>query len=140
MVALLRLGEARRNQRAAFADARTDSDIEIGVEVRNDAGGWRHPLAFNRRGRNDFGPMMVHDSVLQVSVDNDETLVIDWRPINQGRSVPEQLRQTSLQQVTQNQALRELHKFFGSERYLYLTPKHWAPVLWGAIFSTAFAI
>lgn len=103
--------------------ARTDSDIEIDVEVRNDAGGWRYLLAFNRRGRDDFVPVVVREGVFHVSANGDEISVIDSRPNDQDRSDPEQLRQTALQQVTQNKAFRELHEFFGSVSYLHLVPQ-----------------
>lgn len=103
--------------------ARTSTDIEIDVEVRNSSGGWRYVLSFNRRGKDDFLPEVVQERVFRVAADGDETPVIEPRPNAQDRADPEQLRQTALQQVTQNKGFRELHEFFGSVSYLHLVPQ-----------------
>lgn len=103
--------------------ARTDNDIEIDVEVRDGDGGWRYVLAFNRRAKDDFVPVVVHERVFRIDANGAETPAIRPRPNEQDASDPEQLRQTALQQVTQNKAFRALHEFFGSISYLHLVPQ-----------------
>lgn len=103
--------------------ARIDSDVEIDAEIRNGAGGWRYVLAFNRRGKDDMAAVIVKEAVYRVAADGSETPVISARPNNLDRADPEQLRQTALQQVTQNKDFRELHEFFGGVSYLHLVPQ-----------------
>lgn len=103
--------------------ARADSDVEIDAEIRNGAGGWRYVLAFNRRGKDDMAAVIVKEAVYRVAADGSETPVIAARPNNHDRDDPELLRQTALQQVTQNKDFRDLHQFFGSVSYLHLVPQ-----------------
>ena len=102
--------------------ARKEPEIEIDVEVFDGNAGWRYLLAFDHRGKEDFVPLVVRERVWQIAADGRQTAVIS-RPNANDEKDPEQLRQTALQQVTQNQSFRPLWEFFGTVRYLHLVPQ-----------------
>lgn len=103
--------------------ARAETNIEIDVEVGNGSSGWRYVLAFNRRGRDDTVPEILQEAVYKIAENGEETPVMIPRPNSQDLQDPEQLRQTALQQVTQNRAFRDIHEFFSSVSYLHLVPQ-----------------
>jgi predicted ATPase len=103
--------------------ARKTPAIEVDVEVTNASGGWRYQLEFDRRGKDDFMPEVRRETVQLLGAEGTHIETVLSRPDTADHDDPERLRQTALQQVTQNQKFRELWEFFGTVRYLHLVPQ-----------------
>jgi predicted ATPase len=102
--------------------ARQTPAVEVDVEVVNGNGGWRYVLAFDRLGKDDFAPIVKRETVFRIDESGGQNVLLD-RPDRPDAEDSDRLRQTALQQVTQNQAFRELWTFFGTVRYLHVVPQ-----------------
>lgn len=97
--------------------ARRHSDIEVGVELRDDEdGAWTYELAFNQD--NQRHPVLRTERVLRNGG------LISERPDREDRSDAARLTQTHLEQMNVNYLpFRDLTGFFASIRYLHIVPQ-----------------
>ena len=102
--------------------ARRPSDIEIHVEISSPQDSlWTYTLQFNQGKQHR--PVIQKERVMRRNPETGEWITLLDRPTEEDRRDPERLTQTHLEQVTMNQAFRELAEFFASVRYLHLVPQ-----------------
>ncbi len=96
--------------------ARRYSDIEIGVELRDEKdSSWTYELAFNQD--NQRRPVVRTERVFR----NGDVILM--RPDSEDRRDAARLTQTHLEQVNVNLPFRDLTAFFASIRYLHIVPQ-----------------
>jgi predicted ATPase len=103
--------------------ARQRTAVEIKMEVREGAGdGWRYQLSFTHSAPGSPIPLVERESVYRLHADGGEQEKLS-RPDAADKADRQRLTQTALQQVTANQAFRELADFFRSISYLHIVPQ-----------------
>ena len=97
--------------------ARRHPDVELTVELAEEGEeiAWKYEIAFHQD--NQRRPRIRTERVSRGS-----RALVD-RPNKEDAADPERLTQTYLEQVSVNQAFRDLAVFFGSIRYLHLVPQ-----------------
>ena len=97
--------------------ARRYPDVEMDVELEEEGEGaaWKYEIAFHQD--NQRRPRIRTERVSRGS-----DLLVD-RPNKEDAADPARLTQTYLEQVSVNQAFRDLAVFFSSIRYLHLVPQ-----------------
>lgn len=96
--------------------ARRHSNIEVGVELRDDEdGAWTYELVFNQDKQRN--PVLRTERVLRNGG------LISERPDREDRSDAQRLTQTHLEQVNVNLPFRDLTGFFASIGYLHIVPQ-----------------
>ncbi len=91
-------------------------DIEVGVGSTEEPTLWSYVLHFTKQPKTER-PKIVREEVRHKGD------LIAARPDSEDAADPERLTQTYLQQVSRNQAYRELADFLGSIRYRHLVPQ-----------------
>jgi len=100
--------------------ARSNSTIEIAVDVVIAESTWRYELAFTHRTLQNPVPVISREKVSKLTQQRSE--IILERPDAEDRVDAERLRQTAIQQVTANQKFRELAEFFRNVSYIHVVP------------------
>jgi len=97
--------------------ARASPDVLVRVRVGTDEAPhtWEYEISFGQLAKD---PVRLKSE----RVTRDGALVVE-RPTDEDRADPERLRQTSLEQLSANQAFRGLAGFFASTQYLHLIPQ-----------------
>ncbi len=107
--------------------ARRYSDIEIAVRVaRSDSEApedyiWQYELVFNQDNRRRA--VIQREKVTWRDPHTGKERSFLERPTSEDTADPERLTQTHLEQITMNQAFRELASFFASVQYLHIVPQ-----------------
>lgn len=103
--------------------ARQDTDVMVKVVVKDANGaGWRYELAFTHDSVPNPRPVVVRELVDRLEAGGAEQRELA-RPDEHDHRDKERLTQTAIQQVTANQAFRELADFLRSVSYLHLVPQ-----------------
>lgn len=97
--------------------ARRYPDVEMTVELEEEGEGtpWKYEIAFHQDNQR-------RPRIRTERVSHDRKALVK-RPNKQDSADPERLTQTYLEQVSVNQAFRDLAVFFSSIRYLHLVPQ-----------------
>ncbi|QCQ21774.1 AAA family ATPase [Desulfoglaeba alkanexedens] len=95
--------------------ARRNSNITLGVVVRNGAEEWEYELSFNQDKQR-------RAAVRSERVRRGDDILLS-RPTDEDEKDPARLTQTYLEQVNVNQPFRALATFFASIRYLHIVPQ-----------------
>ena len=97
--------------------ARRHPDVELTVELEEEGEGtaWKYEIAFHQDNQR-------RPRIRKERVSRGGQALVD-RPNKEDAADPERLTQTYLEQVSVNQAFRDLAVFFGSIRYLHLVPQ-----------------
>lgn len=107
--------------------ARSNPDIAIHVEVSSTDDGlprWRYELGFGSTSAKDDSPAIRREAVFAwQSASASFQLVRPARPDTHDQADPVRLRQTLIQQTSENKDFRELAEFFESVHYLHLVPQ-----------------
>jgi predicted ATPase len=100
--------------------ARRHSDVEIEVELANEAGGetvWRYAIGIKQESRGNRKPLLTHERVWHQGRE------ILSRPDPDDNRDRLRLTETHLEQVSANSKFREVSQFFDSILYLHLVPQ-----------------
>ncbi len=107
--------------------ARNNPDIAIHVEVSSTEDGqprWRYELGFGTTSSKDDTPAVRREAIYRWSeVDASFVSMRQERPDRYDVDDPVRLRQTLIQQTSENKDFRELAEFFQSVHYLHLVPQ-----------------
>jgi predicted ATPase len=104
--------------------ARQQTAVEIKAVVKDSTGeGWRYELSFTHATAGSPAPLVEHEAVYRLNAQGNEEEKLSPRPDKADKADRQRLTQTALQQVTANQAFRELAAFFRSIAYLHIVPQ-----------------
>jgi predicted ATPase len=104
--------------------ARSNPDISIAVEVSDANSGerkWRYELSIGNSGTREETPAIRKEVIARF--EKDQWRNIRSRPEDADGNDPVRLRQTLIQQTSENKDFRELVEFFSSVHYLHLVPQ-----------------
>lgn len=106
--------------------ARNNPVISIEVDVADAASGrqcWKYEIAFTHAGGSDDTPVIRRERVMRYEDGEEVELPLLRRPDVDDQGDPQRLRQTAIQQLSENKEFRELAEFFRSVQYLHLVPQ-----------------
>lgn len=107
--------------------ARSKPDIAIAVEVSSTDDGlprWRYELGFGSTSSKDDSPAIRSEAVFSWDAASKSFQTLrPPRPDAEDQADPVRLRQTFIQQTSENKDFRELAEFFQSVHYLHLVPQ-----------------
>lgn len=106
--------------------ARNNPVISIEVDVADAASGrqcWKYEIAFTHAGGSDDTPVIRRERVMRYEDGKEVEPPLLHRPDVDDQGDPQRLRQTAIQQLSENKEFRELAEFFRSVQYLHLVPQ-----------------
>ncbi|GIV25480.1 MAG: chromosome segregation protein SMC [Bacteroidia bacterium] len=107
--------------------ARQYPDIEMAVRIAEAEADdpseflWHYELVFNQDSRRRA--VIKREKVVRRNPTTGKEEILLERPTHEDTADPERLTQTHLEQITMNQAFREVALFFASVRYLHIVPQ-----------------
>jgi predicted ATPase len=99
--------------------ARTESDVELEVELRNgsETATWKYAIGFTQQVRGHRQPILRFEKVWRGNV------LLLSRPDEPDKEDEVRLTQTHLEQINANSGFREIARFLESIKYLHLVPQ-----------------
>lgn len=106
--------------------ARSKPHISVAVELSDTASGkpvWRYELSFGSTMSGDDTPAIKKEAIHRFDSQHQSWKELRARPELEDKRDPVRLRQTLIQQTSENKDFRELVEFFSSIHYLHLVPQ-----------------